>query len=249
MSFRLGLNPSALDPRTLKLVDYISKVPPPPVAVQLYTSVKNWGMMLNDQLGDCVAAGAGHRTLQLTTEAGSPFVPADGDVLNFYRYSGYNPVDPSTDQGWDWLSALKALRKHGIGGHKAAAFVNLTPGDPLELREAIALFGNACIGFNLPDWCVPDDGSDWTKIPWVDRGPGFPPNPANGHAVLGVGYTPGSIRFVSWATVMSMDAGFYARYNTDAWAVLSLDWIEKNGESPSGFKLAQLQSNLAAITA
>lgn len=248
MSLRLGLRPSKLDSRTLKLAKYIGKVPPAPLSVQIYDSVNDWGMMLNNELSCCVPATAGHRVLQLTTECGAPFKPSDGDILAFYRFSGYRPNDLATDQGWDWLSALKSLRSNGIGGHKIAAFVKLRTGSQQDLRDAIALFGNVCLGFSLPNFCVPDDGSDWTKIPWVDRGLGFPANPENGHAVLGVGYAS-SIYFVSWAALMEMDSGFYSRYNTDAWAVLSTDWIEKNGKSPCGLDLAQLQIDLGEVTA
>jgi hypothetical protein len=40
---------------------------------------------------------------------------------------------------------------------------------------------------------------------------------------------------------------FVADYCDEAYAVLSPAWIEQNGQAPSGFDLAALQADLAAL--
>ena len=143
------------------------------------------------------------------------------------------------------LTALKYWRKTGIAGHKIAAFISLKPGNQTELEQAIALFGNVYLGFALPlsaqnqeRWEI-DDGDPQAAVPgsW------------GGHCVPGVQYEPNLRTAVSWGGLLQFTANFYARYCDEAYAVLSQDWIEANGKSPSGFDLAQLQADLAEVTA
>jgi hypothetical protein len=45
-----------------------------------------------------------------------------------------------------------------------------------------------------------------------------------------------------------MSVEFFVKYCTEAWAKLSLEFINGKGVSPEGFNLTQLQADLAAIT-
>jgi hypothetical protein len=250
MSFKLGCNESKVDPRNLLFAEYAAKLPAPPAAVDYYSKVLSWPMMLNNVLGDCVAAAPGHAVQQWTAYAGKPFIPTDAEIQAFYEFSGYNPANPGSDQGWDILSMAKYFRQNGIGGHKIAAFVQLANGNWEQLQQSIALFGNGIIGLQLPDWTVPQDGTDWTTIPWTSAGGPLTPNPANGHCVLVPGYNGVNGRPVSWGTLMpDMDAAFYKACNMQSVAFVSQDWIEQDGKSPSGFAVAQLLIDLKEVTA
>jgi hypothetical protein len=103
----------------------------------------------------------------------------------------------------------------------------------------------------LPDFAVPP-GTDFLTIPWLVPGKGAvgdaAPNPANGHCVPAVAYDQRFIYVVTWGAIKTMSWQFYAAYADEAFAVLSPDWIDKKvGTSPSGFDMAALQKDLAAV--
>ena len=61
LKLKLGKQVARHDPRTLLLASYISAgLPTPPPSFDLSGKVKAWGMMDNDQIGDCTCAAAGH---------------------------------------------------------------------------------------------------------------------------------------------------------------------------------------------
>lgn len=251
---KLGKRPVKLDKRTLKLSTYIKELIPPPVKSSYVQLVPRWPMMLNDMLGDCVIAAMGHVIQQQTTYAsGKAFVPSDSAILKGYMdVGGYQPGNPFTDNGCVMLDALKYWRKTGIAGHKILAFATLKLGNMNELKQAITLFGNVYLGVDLPvtaqyqDKCwsvVPDAGAEADPLSW------------GGHCVNCAMYDPAipeeansTIGFVSWGQLMYMTTAFYRRYVSEAYVVLSQDWIEQNGVSPSGFDLTTLLSDLDAVT-
>jgi len=247
--FKLGKKPPQDDRygRTLRFEKYSAALPPIPAEVDFISKVPSWPMYGYDTLGDCVAAAAGHMEQNWTTYAGKPITPTDRDVLKFYGFSGYTPNDPSSDVGWDLLSALNAWRQYGLGGHKIFAFVQLATGNWNQMRQACALFGNAYLGFSLPDYVVPDDGSDWTKINWAWQ-PGATPDENNGHCVPVMACSLPGAKFVSWGAQMRMSQKFYQNFNDEAFAVLTQDWIEADERSPSGCDLAQLKADLGQVT-
>ena len=60
-TMRLGRKAVKTDSRTLRLNRYLlTELPAPPDAVDWTKGITNFGMMLNDQLGDCTVAALGH---------------------------------------------------------------------------------------------------------------------------------------------------------------------------------------------
>lgn len=249
-TYRLGKRAPRIDARTLRLERYTQQLPAAPKNADYFTKVKSWGMLLNDSLGDCVAAAAGHLELAWNTYAGKPFAPDNAGTLAFYESQGYEPGDPGTDQGMDMLTALKYWRSTGYGGHKIGAFAALRAGDYKQLMQAVALFGGCYIGLQLPDFCVPQDGSDWGKIPWAVPANGVcVPDPDNGHCVTVQAYDLDLCIPVSWGAGMNMTPKFYSLCCDEAYAILSEDFIESGGQAPNGFALAALQKDLGLVTA
>lgn len=250
---KLGKKAPRLDSRNLKLANYLKPGVTfnPPAESSWVVDVPSWGMMENDQLGDCVIAGAGHSIQQWTFYVkeklgqGQMVVVPDNQILTAYeKVGGYVPGDPSTDNGCDMLTALKYWRKTGIGGHKILAFVQVDPTKPLEWMSAIELFGNLYIGLALPlsaqnqeAWTVPDGG------PEGDGSPGS----WGGHCVPIMAYSPQSLTCVTWGQTLKMSHNFFAGYCDEAYAVLSQDWLDAQQVAPSSFNLAQLQEDLAAL--
>ncbi len=60
MNYMLGRKAVKTDSRTLKMAKYTAAIPAPPPSCDWTKGEPNWGMMLNDTLGDCTIAGCGH---------------------------------------------------------------------------------------------------------------------------------------------------------------------------------------------
>lgn len=242
---KLGKRAPLLDGRTLKLEKYVSALSPPPPSAFYQGKVSSWPMYLNDQLGDCVIAAAGHMIEQWTEYAGAGYLPTDDQMLTAYeQIGGYVAGDPSTDNGCSMLTALNTWRQTGIAGHKIIAYVSLRVGNLEELRQAVVLFGNAFVGIQLP--LTAQNQSQWEVVSATGDGA---PGSWGGHCVPIVGYDPNLNSCVSWGSLLNMTKAFYEAYSDEAYAVLSQGWIENNSKSPSGFDVAQLQAALALVAA
>ena len=231
------------DIRTLRLADYMTaELPTPPQESFYQAKVPSWPMYLNDSLGDCVCAAAGHMIEQWTAYGATPEVtPEDTQILTAYeQIGGYVPGDPSTDNGCDMLTACNYWRQTGIAGHKIAAFISIDPTKLSELRTAIFLFGNVYLGIQLP---VSAQGQE----KWVVDGTtgNNAPGSWGGHCIPLVGYNPNIFMCVTWGAELNMATDYPPTYADEAYAILTHDWIKKNGEAPSGFDLTQLQADLS----
>lgn len=239
------------DDRTLKFSKYakvVPALPDAPAEVSWITKVPSWPMYLNDTLGDCVPAAMAHVAQQETFYAGSVFMPLDIDVeVAYEKIGGYVPGDPSTDNGCDMLTALNYWRNSGIGGHRIAAFMALDPKNLNQVRQAIQLFGSVFAGVGLPV-------SAQNQNAWTVADGGLQSGVANnqpyswgGHCVPIFAQSPQSLTCVTWGETLKISHNFFVDYFDEAWVVLSLDWIDKNGLSPSAFDYAQLKADLSQL--
>jgi hypothetical protein len=230
----------------LQLASYVAPaLPTPPASSDWSAKIAAWGAMLNHQISDCTCAAAGHMIQQWSAYVGAPVVPQDDQILQAYEaLSGYVPGDESTDIGATMLDVLNYWRSTGIAGHKILAYVALEPKSHQDAMDAIYLFGNVYVGLNLPQsargktvWSVPAGG------PHGDGEPGS----WGGHTVPVVEYDPRGLTCISWGKQHRMTWQFYSTYSDEAYAVLSPDWIEKNGCSPADFSLATLRADLGVL--
>ncbi len=159
-------------------------------------------MMANDRIGDCTIAAAGHCIEEWTTDAGSPVIVPDPEIIAAYSaVSGYDPATGRPDGGANELDALNYWRQTGIGGHQIRAYVALEPGNHEHVRDAVAIFGNCYIGLAMPVtaqtqrvWSVPPNGA---------VGPGAPGS-WGGHAVPVVAYNARELTVVTWGALKRM---------------------------------------------
>ena len=94
-----------------------------------------WGMLGNDQYGDCVPAGGDHEHMLWNKMAGHSVAFDEATALGDYsRITGFTPADPNSDQGTDMEEAAAYRRKMGLvdsNGRRhpiqAYAAVSLTP--------------------------------------------------------------------------------------------------------------------------
>lgn len=252
MPLKLGKKPPRQDHRTLRLRKYLRAAQLPTLPIQTTWSknvlaASGYPMYMNDQLGDCAIAGPAHMIQTWTANAGSLIVPTGADVLAAYSaVGGYDPADPSTDNGCVLLDVLNYWRQTGIAGQKISAFVSIDPSDPRELMYAIWLFGGALLGAALPDSVVNVD--DMVSAPWDDS-VGDAPNPNNGHCIVASDFdATAGLTVETWGTAKPMSYLFARRYLDEAYAILSPDWLGTGGRCPAGFDGAMLAQDLQELS-
>ena len=123
---KLGRKAIKTDTRTLAFGKYLTPaLPPPPPAADWTKVITNWGMMLNDHLGDCTIAGCAHAVQVWTANTGSIVTVPDPTVLSYFeQWDGYNPADPNSDAGGVELDVLNDWKKNGFAGHPLLAFAD-----------------------------------------------------------------------------------------------------------------------------
>jgi hypothetical protein len=244
---KLGKQAPKEDSRTLMLGDYLTSALPPAPAKAGWEDVKSWGMMLNDSIGDCTCAGAGHMIEAWRASSGSPVVIPDAEVLSAYEFvSGYDPKTGDNDNGAVCLDVLNAWRKGTIfSDHTISAYAKVEPSNHDQIKDAVWLFGGCYIGVALPI-CVQGKKS-WT-MPHNPHAASSQPGSWGGHCVDIVAYDSRGTWVVSWGELIRVSWPFLATYCDEAYAVLSHDWIGGKGQAPDGFDLAQLQADLAFVS-
>lgn len=253
---KLGKKAAKVDDRTLRLARYFGTgLAPAPVERDWTGGLINWGMMMNDSLGDCTIAASGHSVQSWTKLAGTTELTLPDWVIEHYysAWDGYVVGDPSTDNGGVELDVLTNWRKYGFGfrsGHKGAdkllAYADPDPKNQEHVKQSINLFGGVYIGLGLPI-------SAQSQSIWSVVGDGQTGNSAinswGGHAVWCPKYTATHITCVTWGGLTDMTWDFWNTYVDEVHALLSPDFIAVSGLSPSDFNLQALLADLAQVTA
>jgi hypothetical protein len=244
---KLGKKPARHDVRTLQMANYLELPAFPPSRDWTGKATPGWGMMLNDQLGDCTCAAIGHIIQAWSSNAGPKEITLpDSAILKAYEaVGGYKPGQPNTDQGAVELDVLKYWRKTGVGGYKIDAFVALEPKNHQHIEAAVDLFGGAYIGVSLP--ISAQKQKVWSVPPGGPTGSGAPGS-WGGHAVVIEAYDPQGLTCITWGQRKRMTWSFWDAYCDEAYATLSELWAGKK-PAPSGFNLAQLKADLKELTA
>jgi hypothetical protein len=249
---KLGRKAVKTDTRTLKLSNYLTEaLAAPPPSLDYTKGITSYGMMLNDNLGDCTIAALGHAVQIWTANVGAEVTLPDSVILQGYeKFCGYNPVDPSTDQGGVILDVLTDFKAQGLGGQTVLGFVEGTPSNTRELKQGISLFGGVYIGLGLPLSAQAQVGGVWDVVP--DDGTGNTvPGSWGGHCIFVPAYTGTNkvlteVTAITWGALQKMTRAFWEMYVDEVAYLLSPAWFGKTG-APNGLNLAQLQSDLALI--
>lgn len=256
---RLGKGPARWSPKMLQFASYSRELAPPPLNIGWVDNVgTDWGMDLNDVIGDCGIAAPAHMIKSWTAYANPPLIDIPLSVILrvYSAVSGYRPGDPSTDNGVVIVDVLNYWRKQGIGGHKIKAFVQINPRNHVHMKQAIAEFGSVIVGLGLPiAWQDVPNGVNGRPV-WSLPVPGDPhgqPFSWGGHCVPYCGFgvdTGGNAGFmpISWGAEYDITPGAHDTFCDEAYAVISQDWIEQNKLSPSGFDITQLLADLQLVT-
>jgi hypothetical protein len=210
-------------------------------------------ILANDSLGDCTSAGAGHIIDSVTADAGAPAVITAAQAIAFYSQStGYVPGDPSTDQGGDEITVCQSWQTKGYDGKGAhaiagwAAFTDAELADPAFIKSVAYLFP-LYFGIELAD--------SWTQI----SGSGFvwdvgnPPDPNDGHCVVGLGGNSQGILIDTWGMTGVMTYAAIKQFcasgaGGNLFAILTPELIDKaKGKAPNGFDYDQLLADFEGM--
>ena len=253
-TFKMGWKPRPrhVRPRGLLLGNYLlASLPAPPASADYFGSpvfpvLKD--VMGNDSLGDCTCAGVVHVAGGWLANAGAavPFTAANAIDL-YEKACGYDPNDPSTDQGGDETDVLNYAMQAGIppdGTHKVTAWAKVDPKDAVQIKQAIYLFENVYFGFGLYDaWVNPmpsGDGFVW------DVPPGQQPDMSNGHCFVGLGYNDQGVIIDTWGMKGVITWAAVAQ-SSELYTLFGVDSIAKaSGKAPNGFDATQLAADVQA---
>lgn len=226
-----------------------SKLPVPPPVFGHESIGRQWGMLGNDEYGDCVFAGAAHETMVFAREGGNNTIGfSTFDVLQDYAaVTGFDPRNPDSDQGTDMQAAASYRRKTGVRDgvgvrHKIDAYLALQVGNWDQLMIAMYLFGAAGIGVQLPDSAEKqfDAHMPWTVVKGAQI--------EGGHYISGVGRNSHTEALVvTWGRLQAMSRDFYERFNDEGCAYVSLEILNAKGLSPEGYDQAGLRKYLASL--
>ena len=136
---KLGRLPAARNPLVPRLRAVLPNLPPAPDVVNWWATVPAWQMLGNDSCGDCVFAALGHAIMAMSSYTKAPLYPSADDCLADYSaITGYNPADPSTDNGAVIETVLAYAQKTGLSlgpaKHKIQAFASVNFADLDEVK-------------------------------------------------------------------------------------------------------------------
>jgi hypothetical protein len=247
--------PVARAPR-LSLKNYLRATLPPAPASCDYSGPAMEALQniyLNNELGDCVIAG-GYHVIGVETgnaNGGTPFIATSQQITADYSaIGGYNPNDPSTDQGCDETTALDYWSQTGFADHsKLLGYLAVDPTNQAELMSALYLFENLYFGLELPDKYV-NPAPSASGFTWDTAGP---PDPNNGHCIVGVGYNAHGVQIDTWGMIGTFTWAAIAKYCTTSangalYVLLSQDELTQGQtRAPNGVDWTALVADFDSI--
>jgi hypothetical protein len=247
--YMLGKKLPKRDPRDLKLATYLTGLMPnPPPNVNWGNKVgAHWGMLGNDQYGDCTCAAVAHAVMEFTADTGPMIIPTWHQTLALYTIvtgeegAPFNWITGANDNGCVITDVLNQWRHGGFIGHRLGAYAAIHPNNVSLMKLTLMLFGGIDIGVQLP--ISAQSQEIWTVTDPSLQGDAKPGS-WGGHSVLIVAYDATYLTCVTWGQRKLLTWEWLHAYCDEAWALLSLDWVSGNKPAPNGFNLAQLQQDL-----
>jgi hypothetical protein len=209
-----------------------------------------WGVLGNEDYGNCYWASAAHEVMAQAHLAGRSPKFDDKGVLNSYalylRLYGAEALDESNDTGTEPRAGAKFRQKHGVedahaSGHRIGAYVFEEAPDYEKLLAAIYDFGAVTLCFDLPQSAEETfDQGVW------DYHPGSAI--LGGHAVAGVARADsGRIVAVSWGAEVEITPAFIEHYLQCAVVYVSGSVLDGSGHAPDGLDKPALLEALRSV--
>lgn len=246
---KLGKKRALVDHRVPRLSIAAPGLPTAPTQADWHTLITNWPMLANDQYGCCVEAAVLHCIQQFSGYATNLKIPTEAEAVSFYELAtGFNPFDPTTDQGSYVLGpggVMEYWLKTGVmcagNMNNVQAFLQITHKSPDEWTKGIYYFGGMLTGLQLPEAIMA--GTEPPDI-WQD----FSGDVAGGHEVWVNGYESlpsGRVYdLVSWGRMYQATEEFLLHCVDEACVVIDPIEISARGVNAAGIDMSQLITNL-----
>ena len=202
----------------------------------------------NDVLGDCTSAGAGHIIDAMTGVAGAPVAITRDQAIAFYSKStGYDPSNPSSDQGGDEVTVCTTWQQQGYladGSHKIVGWATIEDFDPAFVKWA---------GFFFPLYFGIELSDSWMDAPVWDVGQ--PADPNDGHCVVSCAGNAQGLPIITWGQKRLITYAAIAERCADSaggnlFAILTQDGLNAATKlTPGGVDWPTLAADLASMGA
>lgn len=257
---RLGLKEIQPDDRDLLFASFRETkqvLPKVPATFGVSTEIPDaaWGMLGNDEWGDCFWAGRAHGTMVWTGYSGHAPAPMSTDAtLLDYASTGFNqqagPAGSNpTDQGTDPRQGLAYCQHEGIHDanghrHQLGAYVFGEPGNWDHLLEMLLIFDVVGLGLNVPGNAIQqfNSGQPWQLVPGWQKIP-----LEGGHWVEGIERTGRDvINVVTWGRRQPVTKAWLKQYCDCVVGMFSAESL-KAGNDPAGLNTAAMLAALQAL--
>ena len=188
----------------------------------------------NSDYGDCTIAARQHANTLFGAMVGHLSIARESDTVAQYLKLGNGQ-----DDGLAELDVLTDWAK-GTVPDQIAAFVEINPKNIANVKLACWMFGAVYLGFTVQQAASDDFDArrTWTPGPLTD----------DGHAVLMTGYTPTSMRMLTWGSDQEGSWDWWTECVDEAYAVLAPE-ASQPGFCAAGFDCDALKQQLAIVRA
>lgn len=217
---------------------FAGSLPKPPASVAVPT-VADWEMLGNDQYGDCGVAGLEHGFM---TDA-SIVHEYESEANNQQAVEYYLAYTGGQDTGVVLADYLSYVRANAYYYHTVDAFAPVSIQDIPTLQVATFMYGFTYTGIQVTAAMQQAfaNHQPWTTDLLAD---GF----IGGHCVPIVGYDDQFLYVVTWGGVQSVTYSCWHQIATEAWAVLTGEFLSHHGDG-RGINLAALHADLNKLSA
>ena len=232
---KLGCLPGKVPVGLCELTWYVSGSLPTPPPHTSVPSVANWGMLGNDQYGDCGVAGLEHgfeADAQITGVPSNNF-PTDQQAVEYYlKYTD------GQDTGVVLSDYLAYVRKNGYYGHTVDSYAPVAVHDIPSLHSAISMFGFTYTGIAVT---APMQQAFENHEPWTTELLDSPI--IGGHCIPLCGYDNNYLYAITWGGVQEISYPAWHQMSSEAWAVITGEFVKHGGDG-RGVNLAALRKDL-----
>lgn len=247
--YKLGKLPVKFKDGLLHLEKYVTPelVLPEPDATFEWPVVPAYQPFGNNQYGNCTCAAIGNIvTLDKALNGTTQNITQD-EVLSLYSsVTGFDPSDPSTDNGAACTDILDYVVKNGFAGVKLLGYVAINPKNIHLIELALQLFGAAYAGVSMPATAQEQIGKIWTVVNNL-QGDGTPDS-WGGHCIPLVANNATDFTCVTWGAPQLLSKNFWWAYGTEVYAPI-FDSFFSSGKAPNGFDVISLENDLKAFAA
>lgn len=204
----------------------------------------------NDRLGLCVEV-ADARIIQIHKAVvwNDPTKPKEADIIARYAAeTGYNPATGAGDNGTDTVEDMTAWSTRGIAitdqTKDIPRWARANPQDQAEVNLSIAHAGPVAVTIALP--LAFQNLSVWDQAPGV--GPQWQPAGWGFHRVMCGKFDAGFRTLRTWGRDLVIHPDSWSRFVAAVDVVLSREWLDTTGLSPTGLDLDALDADMAALS-